>query len=185
MQNARICHRVMCTDANGLPLKAEIDDRRFKEIFLDVGLCSALLGLQLHHLDRMQEINLVNHGGIAEQVAGQLLRTINPSYIDPELFYWHREKQQSNAEVDYIIQHGNTIIPIEVKAGATGRLRSLHILMSLRKLSQAVYLNSNLPQVSQVSVQGFDGKPYSYQLYSIPFYLISQLHRLLDENVHL
>jgi hypothetical protein len=57
--------------------------------------------------------------------------------------------------------------------------------MSLRKLSQAAYLNSNLPQVSQVSVQGFDGKPYSYQLYSIPFYLISQLHRLLDENVHL
>lgn len=51
MQKARICHRVMCTDANGLPLKAEIDDKRFKEIFLDVGLCSAMLGLQLHQLD--------------------------------------------------------------------------------------------------------------------------------------
>ncbi len=180
IQKARICHRVMCTDANGLPLKAEIDEKRYKEIFLDVGLCSALLGLQLHHLDRVAEINLFKDGGIAEQVTGQLLRTINPPYIDPELFYWHREKKQSNAEVDYVIQHGNTIIPIEVKAGATGTLRSLHILMSLRKLSQAVYINSNLPQVSQVSIQGFDGNSYSYKLYSLPFYLIGQLQRLLD-----
>ena len=68
------------------------------------------------------------------------------------------------------------------KAGATGKLKSLHLLMSLRKLNKGVYINSNLPHLSQVTVQGFNNKSYSYQLYSLPFYLISQLHRLLEES---
>jgi Holliday junction resolvase-like predicted endonuclease len=75
---------------------------------------------------KANEITLINHGGIAEQAVGQLLRTIGPFYIEPTLYCWHREDPGSSAEIDYIIQHGNTVISIEVKAGATGSLKSLH-----------------------------------------------------------
>lgn len=60
---------------------------------------------------------LINRGGIAEQVVGQILRTIVPHYIVPALYYWHREDKGSYAEIDYVVQHGDSVIPIEVKAG--------------------------------------------------------------------
>jgi len=46
-----------------------------------------------------------------------------------ELFYWQKEQSKGSAEVDYIIQEKSSIIPIEVKAGKSGRLKSLHIFM--------------------------------------------------------
>ena len=76
-----------CTAANGLPLGAEVNDKYLKVILLDVGLCSALLGLKLYELEDIQELILINKGGIAEQVTGQLLRTINPFYVEPSLYY--------------------------------------------------------------------------------------------------
>ena len=53
-----------------------------------------------------------------------------------------------NAEIDYVIQHQGSVIPIEVKAGATGKLRSLHYFMALRKFPRAVRINSDVPSLS-------------------------------------
>ena len=53
--------------------------------------------------------------------------------MEPELYYWRREKRGSSAEVDYLIQHGTQIIPVEVKARTTGQMRSLHLLMAVRR----------------------------------------------------
>ncbi|MFO9540663.1 DUF4143 domain-containing protein, partial [Legionella pneumophila serogroup 1] len=129
LEKARISHRVQSSSANGVPLASEIKEKFFKEIFLDIGLCSTALGLNLNQINSTNEILLINNGGIAEQVVGQLLRTIELPYIEPVLYYWHREEAGSSAEIDYVIQHGNKIIPIEVKAGATGSLKSLHVFM--------------------------------------------------------
>lgn len=57
-------------------------------------------------------------------MVGQLLRTINPPYIEPSLYYWTRELKGANAEIDYVMQFGTKVIPIEVKAGSTGSLKS-------------------------------------------------------------
>lgn len=180
---SRVCHRVFGCAANGVPLGAELQEKYLKVIFLDVGLCSAALGLTLDSFANVEELTLINKGGIAEQLVGQILRTLAPFYIEPALYYWHRDVKGSSAEIDYIIQHGNNVIPIEVKAGSTGKLRSLHYFMNLKSFPLAVRINSDLPSRIQVDFKDHHGTPVIYQLLSLPFYLLGQLHRLLKDAI--
>lgn len=177
---ARVCHRIKSASANGVPLGAEVNDKFFKAIFIDVGLSSTMLGLQLHQITDTEEIVLINNGAIAEQVVGQLLRTAFPVYVEPELFYWQREKKGSDAEIDYVIQHHTRVIPIEVKAGTSGGLKSLHLFMGLRGYRLAVRINSDLPSVGRIAVVNSLGESVEYTLLSIPIYLLSRLHFLLE-----
>jgi predicted AAA+ superfamily ATPase len=177
---ARICHRIVSTAANGLPLDAEADEKYSKVILLDCGLCSASLGLSLHQMVELSEIGLVNNGGMAEQLAGQLLRTTFPAYVPPALYYWHRKKRDAVAEVDYIIQHENQVLPLEVKAGSTGTLKSLQQFMLEKKRPIAVRINSDFPSLCTVKITPPSGE-IDYQLLSVPFYLIGQLRRLLND----
>lgn len=178
---ARLCYKVKATAANGLPLLAEVDDKRFKVGFVDVGLVSTFLGLRLDKIEATGDINLINQGALSEQVVGQLLRCIEPPFIEPANFYWHREEKSSNAEIDYILQHANQLIPIEVKSGATGGMKSLQLFMHLKKRKIAVRINSDAPSFVDVRTKSHDAQSIHYQLLSIPFYLTEQLHRLLDE----
>ncbi len=152
LNNARVCHRVINTSANGVSLAAEIKEKFFKEIYLDVGLCSVSLGLNLNRLKDIKELNLINNGGFSEQAVGQMLRTITPFYIEPALYYWARDEKGSNAEIDYVIQFRDKVIPIEVKSGATGSLKSLHVFMELKKYSTAVRINSDLPSKVAINI---------------------------------
>jgi len=127
---------------------------------------------------RIDDITLINQGGMAEQVVGQLLRTIEPRYVQPSLYCWEREEPSSNAEVDYIIQHGSDIVPIEVKAGSTGSLKALHLFMKFKRAPFAIRINSDRPSRLDVSVKDYQGDLIEYALLSLPFYLIGQLHRL-------
>src|SRR5690606_12426200 len=99
---ARLCHRVEATAATGIPLGAEVDERRYKLILLDVGLLSASLGLAPTDLERADALVLANEGALAEQVVGQALRLTAPPAAEPRLFYWAREARGSEAEVDYV-----------------------------------------------------------------------------------
>jgi predicted AAA+ superfamily ATPase len=177
---AKVCHQITASSANGVPLAAELLKSYLKVILLDVGLSSADLGLSLSDIQLVEELDLINKGGIAEQVVGQLLRTIGPIYQEPALYYWINSEKSSSAEIDYLIQHGSKVVPVEVKAGKSGKLKSLHIFMRLKELSSAVRINSNPPQLSEVSVKDTQGYPVNYKLLSIPFYLIGELHRLLN-----
>lgn len=176
---ARVCHKVISTPANGVPLRDGKNEKFIKALFLDVGLCSAALKLSLKGLKEVDELSLVNQG-IAEQVVGQLLRTTEPFFMDPELYYWLRHKKGSEAEIDYVIQHEQDVVPLEVKAGTQGELKSLHFFMGLKKKSLAVRVYSGKPLKLLVSVKDLEGNPIKYELRSIPFYLVSELHRLLD-----
>lgn len=180
MTKARVCHQVFATAANGLPLGAEVKEKFFKVILLDCGLVSAELGLSLHQLRSVSELILVNSGGLAEQFVGQQLRTLFPSFASPSIHYWQRIETHSNAEVDYVIQHKNQMIPIEVKAGKTGTLKSLHQFMLCKKKNLAVRINSDYPTLSPVQVKTSTGAHLEYTLLSLPFYLLGQLHRLIE-----
>lgn len=177
--NARLCHPVYATHANGIPLAAEVIEKNFKTIFIDVGLVSGALDLRLTSFRNIKDINLINQGKISEQVVGQILRTIEPFYIDPKLYYWSREEKGSSAEIDYLMQHEGKIIPIEVKSGSTGQLKSLHLFMHLKKLNNAIRINSDFPSQTQINFKLHDGTKINYILMSLPFYLLGQLHRLL------
>lgn len=178
---ARVGHKVKDTAANGVPLGAEVNTKAQKVTLLDVGLCSAILDLRLKALEDIEELNMVNKGGIAEQATGQLLRTIDPCNVEPALYYWVRHEAGSDAEVDYVIQHSNQVIPIEVKAGSTGSLKSLHLFMKLKNLKFALRIYSGLPRRDDMCIKDSrDTQDITYQLSSIPFYLISEIHRLIN-----
>lgn len=177
---ARVCHSIIACEANGVPLAARLNKHFFKTIFLDVGLCSAALGLTIGQLAKVDEVVLINKGGLAEQVVGQLLRTVNFPFIEPELFYWLREEKGATAEIDYVIQYGNNVFPIEVKAGSSGSLKSLHLFMGQKKLSIAFRVNSDFPSKTIVEVKDQIGNQVKYTLYSLPFYLIGQINRILS-----
>lgn len=175
---AQLCSKVNNCAGNGVPLGAEIKDKAYKVIFLDTGLISALLGLELRDLEN---VNFINQGKLTEQLAGQLLRTIYPYYQEPALYYWLREEPGSAAEIDYLIQHKTTVMPIEVKSGSTGALKALHLFMATKKHKLAVRLNIDYPSITNIQTKTYDAKEASYQLISLPIYLTEQIHRLISQ----
>jgi predicted AAA+ superfamily ATPase len=177
---ARVCRRVRATPAIGVPVGADADDRFFKLLFLDVGLVSTALGLDLVDLEA-GDLTLANEGALAEQVVGQLLSLGFAADREPELHYWRRGERGSEAEVDYVIQHGSKLVPVEVKAGTSGTLKSLHWLMAARRWRRAVRFNADLPSVVSVRAKTVAGTEAKYDLLSLPMYLTEQLQRLLSD----
>ena len=113
-----------------------------------------------------QDLMLLDRGAIAEQFVGQELLAYQDPFDEPQLYYWSREDKSSTAEVDYVLNVDSLITPIEVKAGKTGTLRSLHLMMKEKDLPTGVRISTLKLQVND-------------NILSVPFYLISQLKRLL------
>jgi hypothetical protein len=179
---ARVAYCVHHSDCNGVPLGAEIDERKFKALFLDVGLMCRACGLSLLDFEQAQDVMLVNSGGICEQFIGQHLLYAGESYEPPELYYWNREKRQSSAEVDYVISLGNHLLPVEVKAGKTGRLKSLHSFLREKQRPFGLRFNADLPSRLETTVHLPTGEPLDYTLLSLPLYMVGQTRRLCREN---
>jgi uncharacterized protein len=181
---ARIIRMIFHTHANGLPPQAQINPKIFKVIFVDIGLQCAALGLNQLDIIKGPDWSWINRGSMAEQFIGQSLLKLIPSYHPPELFYWVREKVQSEAEVDYIWQHQSKLIPIEVKAGKTGRLRSLHVFFREKPWHFGVRFNTDTPSLLCETVNMQDGKSISFRLLSLPFYLAEQMERIIAETIN-
>jgi hypothetical protein len=114
------------------------------------------------------------------QAVGQLLRLTFAANDEPRLYWWRREKHGSEAELDFVHALGSRVIPIEVKAGKTGTLRSLHGFMAERGLALALRVNSAPPIVHALSTSTVFGSA-NYRLLSLPAYLVEHAPRLLGE----
>ena len=121
---------------------------------------------------------LVNAGGVCEQFVGQHLIHSGEPYEEPELHCWMREKSQSNAEVDYVISLGADIVPVEVKAGRTGTLKSLHVFLREKRLDFGLRLNSDAPSLLDAALPSPGSGPRRFRLLSLPLYLVGQARRL-------
>lgn len=174
LQLARVCHRVDHTTANGLPLGAESNLRTFKMILIDVGIVAVQLGLSRLDLRDLSDMDWVNKGGLAEQFVGQHLRCLSQIYEDPRLFYWQRTGGRMG-EIDYVMQHGSRIIPIEVKAGKAGSMKSLHAFMHSKQLRTAFRLDANAPSCQDLNVRTTTGDPVQYRLISLPLYMTESI----------
>ena len=175
---SRIIHIVKNTKATDVPLEHEVVEKVFKTIFFDIGLSNHILKLRLIDL---KNIGLNNKGGLAEQFVGQELLCLPPYFTENDIYYWVREKRNAEAEIDYVVQLNNKIIPIEVKAGKTGTLKSLQIFVTEKKLKKAIRINTDIPSVVQVktSVRINKGiEEVDFQLISIPLYLVQEYGRL-------
>ena len=135
---------VVATSANGVPLDAESDEKRAKYLFLDSGLLLAILHLdgQLGH-DLIKLImtatpqDLINKGRITEMVAGLEISRYKSPVMRPRLFYWEKTGN-SIAEIDYLSIRSMKVLPIEIKAGTQGGMKSLWIFMREKHLNNAV-----------------------------------------------
>jgi len=179
---ARLVTPIERTAANGVPLSAEVDERYSRVRLLDVGLFGALSGLDASTVAQAGgDLLRVNEGQLAEQLVGQALRAARPFHEDPRLFCWVREARTSNAEVDFVLQIAGHVVPVEVKAGATGRLRSLHTMMFEKKLGLAVRVGSEPLELARVRTALPNGQNVSYELLSVPLYLSGEIPRLAAE----
>ena len=121
---------VVSSSANGLPLGAGINHKKCKMLLLDTGIFQRLLGLQLSEILFANDFEVINKGAIAEQFVGlELLKNSSP-YMPENLYFWTREKENSQAEVDYVIQRNDKIIPIEVKSGKSGKMQSMYLFLN-------------------------------------------------------
>jgi hypothetical protein len=143
LERANIIHTIRHASGQGIPIGSDIDFETFKIIYLDIGLCQAILGSDISIWFLRPLEGFENRGGIAEGFIGQeLICYANPEN-KAELYFWKRKAKNSSAEVDYLIQRGEQILPIEVKSGSGNTLRSLHIFLdSHPKSSLAVRFSS-------------------------------------------
>ena len=135
--------------------------------FFDIGLVKRACNLDLQILFN-QDLILINDGALAEQFVGQELLASMGKEEPNSLFFWTRETKSSSAEVDYLVSVDSNIVPIEVKAGAIGSLRSLKLFMSEKKIPFGVRISA-LPFSSNA------------QVLTLPFYLVEQLPKLVRE----
>ena len=181
---ARICNRVIHSHCSGLPLGADIDHRTYKLLFMDVGLKNHLCGVDAPAVDAMDDTRLVNEGSIAEQYVGQELASFGGGARRPELHYWLRQARKGNAEVDYVISRGDWIIPIEVKAGRSGSMKSLLQFAHEKRPPLAVRFDTNPPSLQTIrhTIRTTAGlQPVTLQLLSLPLYAVETLPRLIDQ----
>jgi predicted AAA+ superfamily ATPase len=179
---ARVISKVVHSHCSGLPLQADIEEKVYKLLFLDVGLMNAICGLNWRNISQLDEMKLINEGAIAEQFIGQHLQASLAETPNRELTYWLREGRSSNAEVDYVIALEGKIIPIEIKAGATGSLKSLHQFMGNKPTPLAIRFYASLPSVNQIKTLipvGKQRQEISYPLISLPLYLVERLNEIV------
>lgn len=174
---------VMHTNANGLPLGSEADPTYRKMLLLDSGLLLRWLNMSGDTSELTAQIlthsatDLVNKGGLTEMIAGlELLRYRTPN-MRHELFYWVRKAKNAQAEVDYLATYQSEVLPIEVKAGTQGGMKSLWQFMREKKLKNAI----------RASLENFDVFTYTdaeeaiRTVWVCPLFALSQINKVIAD----
>ena len=145
-----------------------------KLLVLDTGLVNYFSGLQ-RELFGTRDLNEHYRGKIAEHIVGQELLASNSSVLY-SLRFWVRDKKQSDAEVDYLYNFDGQMIPVEVKSGKSGKLRSLHQFLEMSDISVAVRFYAGQFQVEEHKT--LNGK--LFKLVNIPYFLVGNLRKYLE-----
>ena len=176
-QEARLFYRVLHSNANAVPLGSETKIRISKFLFIDIGLLLSAQGLPAQEI-MSANLEMANRGALAEQFVGQQLLYSKAEYVNPELYYWHPPKSEGQAEVDYLYVAGNTIIPVEVKAGSTGTIKSLQSYVIKKQADKAVRISSAKPSVNYLTAKS-NNQSREFTLVNVPFYLVNRLDKLV------
>jgi predicted AAA+ superfamily ATPase len=166
---AGLIHLIYHTSGSGLPLISTRNEQRFKLHFIDVGLMTKASRLPAAIL-LQEKFFTLNRGSTMEQFVGQELLAHTPAEEAGSLNYWSREKTGSSAEVDYIVAIDDHIVPIEVKAGSTGRLKSLQVFLQEKKCTLGVKIS-------------LDPLAIRNNILCVPAYMIQSLPRLVRNQI--
>ena len=130
-----------------------------------------------------EDLLLGNRGAVSEQFVGQELAATRPPWEPRDLFCWARECRSSNAEVDYLGASGGRIYPVEVKSGATGRLKSMHQFLAEKDTDFGLRFNGDVPSFVKTDYPDSAGARRPFRLLSLPLYLASEARRLVKERI--
>lgn len=161
---AGLLNPILASSAGGMPLQSQIKSKVQKLLYLDIGMLQTALKVNPLLFFR-EDLTLIHSGALAEQFVGQELIAYANPHDRMQLYFWEREKKDSSAEVDYLLPLGSHIIPIKVKAGSAGKLRSIHVFLEEKNSPFGIRICSSMPKKSSPII-------------TLPFYLVSQLQRL-------
>ncbi len=154
------------SSSNGIPLGAECNHKKRKMLIFDTGIFQRLLGLDITEILFENNFEMINKGCIAELYVGLELLKSSSCYQQQSLYYWQREALNSNAEVDYVIQEQQEIIPIEVKSGKKGSMQSLYLFLKEKKRPYGIRFSlENYSTYNQVRV---------FPLYAVSDYMTQE-----------
>lgn len=174
IQKAMLLELVFPTSSTQMPLSPSRRQRP-KLIWLDTGLVNFVADIQ-QEVFSVRNIQDVWRGRIAEQITAQELLALDDSLLAKRIF-WKRNKQGSDAEVDFIYKYNGLAIPVEVKSGHNSKLKSLHLFMDEAPHNFAVRVWSQSLSVDKVRTS--TGK--SFTLINLPFYYIGVIDKVLEQ----
>lgn len=150
---AGLIYPVTHSAANGLPLGAEINEKKRKFLIFDTGIFQRILGLNIGNLLIEDDFSVINKGNLAELSVGlELIKNVS-FYEKKDLYYWQREAKNSQAEVDYVIQKQDKIIPIEVKAGTKGAMQSMYLFLEEKKSEFGIRISlENFSEIDKIKI---------------------------------
>jgi len=156
---AGLVYTVTHTAANGVPVGSEVNPKYRRCMLFDTGLHQRLLDLDIAKILAADDFETINKGTIAEMFLGHELLKEADSLLKHNLYCWRREAKNANAQVDYIVQIGQKIVPIEVKSGKKGSMNSLYTFMNEKKCNYGIRTSlENFGQLPQIDI---------YPLYAI------------------
>ena len=162
LEMAGLVYKVYHSSGQGVPLGSEVNFKKFKCLLHDSGIFQQIAGLRISDLIIAKNIDMLNKGNIAEAFTGVELIKYSQANEKQQLYYWHREKRGSNAEVDYLLEQETQIVPIEVKSGSTGKMQSLNLFINEKKSPKGIRISlENFSQYGKITV--------------IPLYAVSSL----------
>ena len=166
LKMAGLIYPVTHSAANGIPLGAEINPKKIKYLIFDTGIFQRILGLNIADLMIREDFSAINKGYIAELHVGLELIKSEICYEKTDLYYWQREAKNSQAEVDYVCQFENNIVPVEVKAGTKGSMQSMYLFLKEKNLLQGFRISfENFSSVGHITI--------------LPIYAVQYLRRYL------
>ena len=160
-----------CTTAT-LPMVPDIKKSPRLQI-LDSGLLNYFVGIQ-KEIKGTDDLNRIYQGTLIEHLIGQEILAFQYNALST-LHFWVREKKESTAEVDYLFQYDGLIIPIEVKSGKEGTLKSLHSYMDLAPHDMAIRFYAGALNITNAINK--NGK--QYQILNLPYFLGSQIEKYI------
>ncbi len=173
LAQARVIHLIYPTTKTSPP--AEEDIKKAPRLqYLDTGLLNFSLGIQKDLLG-LEDLNNIYKGKVIQHMITQQLMSI---HYDP-LFrptFWVRQKPGAQSELDLVLAHGGYLIPMEVKSGPFGKLRSLHQYMEVCDHHYAIRLYAGKFHVENVKTP--TGRTFT--LLNLPYYLITRIREYAD-----
>jgi predicted AAA+ superfamily ATPase/predicted transcriptional regulator len=173
LEKTHLLHILYPTVSTTIP--AEEDHRKSPRLqFLDTGLVNHFVGLQSDILGT-KDLNTIYKGTLIEHLVGQEILSFQTLPLD-KLKYWVRQKNSSSAEVDFVYPYKGKLVPIEVKSGTIGKIKSLQVYMDESPIHYAIRFFAGEMSINKVKTQ--NGK--EFYLLDLPYFLASKIEQYID-----